>query len=76
MDMSLTVDSDSELGFAVSKAKEWAIGNNDCVYVYTDGYVFHMTNQYPSEKKVVARCYPGGRVEILRVCDDYSNSAR
>jgi len=53
-----------DLAQSVYKASERAKETNRLVYVRFDQLFFYMTYEYPGRKNLVAKCYPGGRIEL------------
>ena len=67
MNQSITSDAPSEIGFALGKASQKAKETGNLIWLYSDGNLFYMSDEYPDKPlEVVGKCYPGGRIELKR----------
>lgn len=63
----ITIDYDSELGFAIGKASQKAKETDKKIRVYSRGGYLWMYD-YPVDcTELVAVCWPGGRMELKRL---------
>lgn len=63
-DLCICSADQSELGYAVEKAQLRAQETGGMVSVYSLAGLFWMADGYHNRGKLVARVYPGGRVEL------------
>ena len=67
MNQVICGNSDCEVDYALRKASKRAVEDGCVIWVYDSFGMFYMTDAYPPQgSDVIARCLPGGRIELKR----------
>jgi hypothetical protein len=66
--ITITSDDPKEVPYAIGVASAKAMRDDVLVYVISDGYMLSYGLSYPDGNyEIVAKCYPGGRIEARRM---------
>jgi hypothetical protein len=71
-DLCICSDDNTEIPFALVKAKKRAAETGKLIWVYRMSMLFWMTDTYPENRCIVAKVYPGGRIELRKAQHDPS----
>ena len=53
-----------EIPYALVKANKHATETGKLMWIYSHSLMFWMTDTYPENEIVIAKVYPGGRIEL------------